>query len=244
LSSKLAEGKKALILAGGMGTRLQPYTFFVPKPMLPLADKPLLEHLMLWLKKNDVKDIVISVSYLKHMIEDYFEDGERWGLKISYAKSESPLGIGGQILSARNLLDCTFYLLYGDSVFDFDLSRMMSFHVKSKASLTMGLMRYSEKMRYGVIERNQKTGEVLNWREKPEVTGLINVGCYVSEPTLFDYIPKGKMYGFDSVVRDMMKRKEKVVSYVIEGKEFLDIGDEKSYKKVYDLYMSKLGKIL
>jgi mannose-1-phosphate guanylyltransferase len=227
-----------------MGTRLQPYTFFVPKPMLPLADKPLLEHLMLWLKKNGVKDIVLSVAYLHHMIEDYFEDGKRWGLKISYARSESPLGIGGQILSAKDLIDSTFYLLYGDSVFDFDLSRMMTFHLKSKASLTMGLMHYAEKMRYGLIERNEKTGEVLNWREKPEVKGLINVGCYISEPVLLKYIPNGRMYGFDNVVRDMIKNKEKVVSYVIEGKEFLDIGDEKSYKKVYDLYMSRLGKIL
>jgi mannose-1-phosphate guanylyltransferase len=227
-----------------MGTRLQPYTFFVPKPMLPLADKPLLEHLILWLKNNGIRDIVLSVAYLRHMIEDYFQDGKRWGLKISYARSESPLGIGGQILSSRKLINSSFYLLYGDSVFDFELSKMMTFHKKSGASLTMGLMHYSERMRYGLIERDQDTGVVLDWREKPEVKGLINVGCYVSEPELFDYIPTGKMYGFDNVVRDMIKEKKKVVSYVIEGKQFLDIGDAKSYKKVYDLYMSKLGKIL
>ena len=227
-----------------MGTRLQPYTFFVPKPMLPLADKPLLEHLILWLKRNGVADVVISVSYLRRMIEDYFEDGERWGINVEYARSDSPLGISGQILSAKNQLDSTFYMLYGDSVFDFDLRPMTAFHLKSKSSLTMGLMRYAEKMRYGVIERNEKTGEVLAWQEKPEVTSLINVGCYVVEPTLFDYIPKRKMYGFDNVVRDMIRAKEKVVSYLIEGKEFLDIGDEKSYKKAYDFYMSKLGKIL
>jgi mannose-1-phosphate guanylyltransferase len=235
---------KALILAGGMGTRLQPYTFFVPKPMLPLADKPLLEHLVLWLKSNGVTDIVISVSYLRHAIENYFEDGKRWRLNIEYARSDSPLGIGGQILSAKKEIASTFYMLYGDSVFDFDLSPMMSFHVKSKAALTMGLMHYSQRLPYGIIERNEKSGEVLAWREKPEVSNLINVGCYVSEPTLFEYIPKGKMYGFDDVVRDMIKAKEKVVSYVIEGKEFLDIGNEKSYKKAYDFYMSKLGKIL
>jgi mannose-1-phosphate guanylyltransferase len=240
----MPEAKKALILAGGMGTRLQPYTFFVPKPMLPLADKPLLEHLILWLKKNKVREIVLSVSYLGHMIEDYFKEGTRWGLNISYARSDSPLGIGGQILAAKDLIDSTFYLLYGDSVFDFDLGTLMSFHLKSKASLTMGLMHYTQKMRYGLIERNETTGEVLEWKEKPEMKGLINIGCYVSELKLFDYIPKGKMYGFDNVVRDMLHQKEKVVSYVIQGKEFLDIGDEKSYRKVYDLYLSKLGKIL
>jgi mannose-1-phosphate guanylyltransferase len=240
----LADNPKALILAGGMGTRLQPYTFFVPKPMLPLADKPLLEHLILWLKSNGVSDIVISVSYLRHIIEDYFQNGDQWKVRISYAESDSPLGIGGQILSAKKFLRSTFYLLYGDSVFDFDLQRMMAFHVKSKACLTMGLMHYGEKMRYGVIERDENTGAVLKWREKPEMNSLINVGCYVAEPALFDHIPKGKMYGFDNVVRDMIRSKEKVFSYVIEGKEFLDIGDEKSYKKAYELYMSKLGKIL
>ncbi|MHB1909473.1 MAG: nucleotidyltransferase family protein [Nitrososphaerales archaeon] len=235
---------KALILAGGMGTRLQPYTFFVPKPMLPLADRPLLEHLIVWLKSNKIEEIVISVSYLRHMIEDYFEDGKRWQLKIAYASSESPLGISGQILAGKSQIKSTFVLLYGDSAFDFDLKRMQAFHKKSNAKLTIGLMHYSEKMKYGLIERDEKTGVVLSWKEKPEIGGLINVGCYIAEPALFDYIPKGKMYGFDKVVRDMMKGGEKVVSYVIEGKEFNDIGDEKSYKKAYDLYMQKLGKIL
>ncbi len=212
--------------------------------MLPLADKPLLEHLILWLKSNRVSEIAISVSYLSNMIEDYFKDGSRWNLKVEYARSDSPLGIGGQILAAKDLISSTFYLIYGDSVFDFNLKKIEAFHKKSGASLTMGLMHYSEKMRYGLIDRDEKTGRVLEWREKPEMGGLINVGCYVAEPVLFDYIPRGKMYGFDNVVRDMMKSKEKVDSYVLEGKEFLDIGDEKSYRKVYDLYLNKLGKIL
>jgi mannose-1-phosphate guanylyltransferase len=235
--------ERALILAGGMGTRLQPYTFFVPKPMLPLADKPLLEHLIVWLRDNGINEIVISVAYLRNLIEDYFKEGKRWGLKIDYARSDTPLGIGGQILAAKSMMKSTFVMLYGDSVFDFNFKDMMDFHKRSKASLTIGLMNYSENLRYGIIERDEKTGEVLQWREKPLVGGLINVGCYVAEPILFNYIPKGKMYGFDSVVRDMMK-KEKIVSYVIEGKEFMDIGDEKSYKKVYELFMARLGKVL
>ncbi len=240
----MAKQPKALILAGGMGTRLQPYTFFVPKPMLPLADRPLLEHLILWLKENGVKEIVLSVSYLRRMIEDYFHDGNDWQVRIVYARSQSPLGIGGQILAAKSHLESTFYLLYGDSIFDFKLKDMLNFHQVSKAALTLGLMNYSEKLRYGVIERNEKTGEVLSWQEKPETRGLINVGCYVAEPVLFKYIPRGKMYGFDEVVKDMIKAGEPVHSYVISGKEFLDIGDERSYKKVYDLYMQKLGQIL
>jgi mannose-1-phosphate guanylyltransferase len=239
----MAARPKALVLAGGLGTRLQPYTFFVPKPMLPLADKPLLEHLLIWLKGNGVREVVLSVSYLHNVIENHFADGESLGLSISYARSKTPLGIGGQILNAKDQLSSTFYLMYGDSVFDFDLKRMLHYHSRSKAALTLGLMNHVEKFKYGLIDRKE-TGEVTSWKEKPEFGGLINIGCYVAEPTIFDYIPKGKMYGFDNVVRDMIKKNEKVFSYVIKNKEFLDIGDEKSYKHAYDLYLEKLGKVL
>lgn len=239
----MADNPKALVLAAGLGTRLQPYTFFVPKPMLPLADKPLLEYLLAWLKKNGVKEVVLSVSYLRNVIENYFENGNAMGLDISYVRSKSPLGIGGQILNAKESLDSTFYLLYGDSVFDFNLKRMLKFHRDSRAALTLGLMHYSEKIKYGLIER-KANGEVSSWKEKPDIGGLINVGCYVADPILFRYIPKGRMYGFDNIVRDMMKHGERVFSYVVEGKEFIDIGDEKSYKTMYNLYLKKLGKVL
>ncbi|MHB1868222.1 MAG: nucleotidyltransferase family protein [Nitrososphaerales archaeon] len=234
---------KAVVLAGGMGTRLQPYTFFVPKPMLPLGDKPLLEHLLLWLKKNSVSEFVFSIGYLGKTIESYFENGSQWAVKISYAHSNSALGISGQLLNSRDYVKSTFYLLYGDSIFDFDIRKILQHHKKSKSVLTMGLMHFSQKLAYGMIERGND-GTVTAWKEKPEVQGLINVGCYVAEPKLFDYIPKGRMYGFDSVVRDMIKAGERVSSYVIPGKEFLDIGDERSYKRVYDLFLQKMGKVL
>ncbi|HZW56305.1 MAG TPA: nucleotidyltransferase family protein [Nitrososphaerales archaeon] len=234
---------KAVILAGGMGTRLQPYTFFVPKPLLPLGDKPLIEHLILWLKKHGVKEFVVSVSYLRKMIESYLGDGTELGVKISFVRSPSPMGISGQLLNVKDKVKSTFFLLYGDSVFDFQINKMLEFHKRSKATLTMGLMHYDAKLPYGLIERD-KDGRVLSWKEKPEIGGLINVGCYVSEPTIFKYIPKGRMYGFDSVVRDMMKAGENVSSYVIEGQEFMDIGDERSYRRVYDIFLQKMGKVL
>jgi mannose-1-phosphate guanylyltransferase len=239
----VAKEPKAVILAGGMGTRLQPYTFFLPKPMLPLADKPLLEHLILWLKANGVNEIILTVSYMRHVIESYFGNGNEWNVKITFIRSNSPLGISGQLLTANKSVDSTFYLLYGDSVFDFDLGKMLEFHHKSNATLTIGVMRHTERYRYGLIERAED-GRVLSWREKPEIGGLVNVGCYVAEPRIFDYIPPGKMYGFDSVVSDMMNSGEKVYSYIIEGKEFLDIGDESSYKRAYNIYLQKLGKVL
>jgi mannose-1-phosphate guanylyltransferase len=144
---------KAVILAGGMGTRLQPYTFFVPKPMLPLADKPLLEHLVLWLKKNGVSEFIISIGYLGKTIESYFEEGSAWGVKIKYATSNSALGISGQLLNTKEKIRSTFYLLYGDSIFDFDIGRLLQHHKNSKSILTMGLMHFSQKLPYGMRDR-------------------------------------------------------------------------------------------
>ena len=117
---------KAIILAGGLGTRLQPYTTFIPKPMLPLGEKPLLEHLIEWVKKNGIKDIVLCVSYLRKTIEDYFEDGKRFGVKIEYAVSNKPLATAGQLKTAEKFIDDTFVCIYGDSVFDFNLKNMIS----------------------------------------------------------------------------------------------------------------------
>jgi mannose-1-phosphate guanylyltransferase len=234
---------KAVILAGGMGTRLRPYTYFLPKPMLPLGDRPLLEHLVLWLKENGVAEFVFSVSYLHKMIEAYFDQGKDWDVKIDYARSRKPLGISGQLLNAKPLVRSTFYLLYGDSVFDFSLREMLKQHFQSKSVVTMGLMKYSQKLPYGIIDRDE-SGYVTAWSEKPEVGGLINVGCYVVEPRIFEYIPDGKMYGFDTVVRDMIKAGEKVSSYYIEGSDFLDIGDEKSYRRADEIFLEKMGKVL
>lgn len=234
---------KAVVLAGGMGTRLQPYTFFVPKPMLPLGDKPLLEHLLLWLKKNHVRNVVLSIGYLGNQIESYFKNGESTGLNIEYARSSGALGISGQLLNAKDHVDSTFFLLYGDSVFDFDLRKMLHKHESSKAILTMGLMHYSQKLPYGLIE-TAKDGTVTDWKEKPEVGGLINVGCYIASRKIFDYIPDGKMIAFDSIVRELIRKGDKIASYHIPGDQFLDIGDEKSYKRVYDIFLERMGKVL
>ncbi|MFB5605144.1 MAG: NDP-sugar synthase, partial [Nitrosarchaeum sp.] len=109
---------KAVILAGGLGTRLQPYTTFLPKPMLPLGEKPILEHLVDWSRKNGIKSIVLCVSYLKKSIEDYFEDGKRFGVSIEYAVSSRPLATAGQLKTAEKFIDDTFVCMYGDSIFD------------------------------------------------------------------------------------------------------------------------------
>jgi mannose-1-phosphate guanylyltransferase len=232
---------KAVILAGGLGTRLQPYTTFLPKPMLPLGDKPLLEHLINWTSKNGVKSIVLCVSYLRKSIQDYFEDGEQFGVNIEYAISNKPLATAGQLKTAEELLDDTFVCMYGDSIFNFNLRKMIGQHKKQKSFITMSLHEYKTNLPYGVIETT-KTGKVIAWNEKPEIKANVNMGCYVMEPEIMNLIPKDIPYGMDDVVKKAMN-KGKLVSSVISKNGFLDIGNKASYKKANQEYLQKLGKI-
>jgi mannose-1-phosphate guanylyltransferase len=234
---------KAVILAGGLGTRLQPYTFFIPKPMLPLGNRPLLEYIIEWLKNDgDIHHIVICVSYLHRTIEDYFEDGKRFGVKIEYARSERPLATAGQLKTAEKLLeDDSFVCVYGDSVYEFDLRKMIKQHKGSKAFVTMALLQYSTKLKYGFIDINGH-GRVTAWREKPEISGLINIGSYIMEPQFLKIIPKSGSYGMDDAVRKVLEQRRTVKGFRIDT-GFVDIGDKKSYLDAYKHYVSKLGKI-
>jgi mannose-1-phosphate guanylyltransferase len=232
---------KAVILAGGLGTRLQPYTTFVPKPMLPLGEKPLLEHLIEWLKKNGIKTTVLCVSYLRKTIEDYFEDGERFGMNIEYAIAGKPLATAGQLKTAEQFIDDSFVCVYGDSIFDFNLKNMINQHKKKKSFITMSLYEYSTKLNYGVIDTT-KNGKVVGWNEKPEIKANINIGCYVMEPQVFGLIPSNKPYGMDDVIKKAISKK-KLVSSFLTKKGFMDIGDKTSYKKAYQQFLEKLGNI-
>ncbi len=232
---------KAVILAGGLGTRLQPYTTFLPKPMLPLGEKPILEHLIDWTRKNGVKSIVLCVSYLRKTIEDYFEEGKKFGVNIEYATSNKPLATAGQLKTAEDLIDDTFVCIYGDSIFDFSLRNMIKQHIKKKAFVTISLNQYKTNLPYGVIETS-KNGKVLRWNEKPEIKANVNMGCYVMEPEVLDFIPKNKPYGMDDVIKKAINRKKFVSSFITKN-GFIDIGNKSSYKKAYQDYIQKLGKI-
>lgn len=231
---------KAVILAGGLGTRLLPLTKKTPKPMLPLGKKPILEHLIDWSSKNGVKSIVLCVSYLRKTIEDYFEDGEKFGVSIEYAVSNKPLATAGQLKTAEEFIDDTFVCMYGDSIFDFSLRNMIKQHNAKKAFVTIGLDEYKTRLEYGVIETS-KTGKVLDWKEKPEIKSNVNMGCYVMEPAVLNLIPKNKPYGMDDVIKKAMNRKKLVNSFITK-KGFTDIGNKESYKKACDEYIQKRGK--
>lgn len=232
---------KSVILAGGLGTRLQPYTTFLPKPMLPLGERPILEHLIEWSKKNGIKSIVLCVSYLRKTIEDYFEDGKRFGVDIEYAVATKPLATAGQLKTAEKFIDDTFVCMYGDSIYNFNLKNMVKQHRQKKSFVTMSLAEYKTNLPYGVIE-TAKNNKVTSWNEKPEIKVNINMGCYVMQPEVMQFIPKNKPFGMDDVIKKAMAKKKLVSSFI--GKNgFIDIGNKESYKKANDQFIQKLGKI-
>ena len=228
---------KAVILAGGLGTRLRPLTNSKPKPMLPVGEKPILEHLVEWTKKGGIKSIVLCVSYLRKSIEDYFEDGKKFGVTIEYAISKKPLATAGQLKTAEEFIDDDFVCMYGDSIFNFSLRSMIKQHNIKKPFVTMSLNEYKTNLPYGVIETS-KNGKIVSWNEKPEIKANVNMGCYIMNQNIFDLIPKNKPYGMDDVIKKVMKKKQTVKGFVTK-KGFTDIGNKESYKQACEEYEQK-----
>ena len=181
---------KVALLVGGVGTRLRPLTYLVPKPMLPLAGKPLLERTLDYLKGYGFHDVVLCVAYLKKQIIDYFEDGSKYGVSIEYAESEEPLGTAGQLRTAEKLLeDDDFLAMNGDIFTSLDLSRLVEFHGEKEAFLSIALKKFEVKMPYGRIITNGDE-KVTDFQEKPTISFNANAGIYVCDPGIFDYFPE------------------------------------------------------
>lgn len=209
--------------------------------MLPVGPKPILEHIVEWLKANDILDIVVATGYLGRMIETYFGDGSAFGVNIEYARSDRPMGHAGQLKSAQGVLSQTFVCLYGDAILDFDLKKLLEFHSRKSAFLTMALMKYETKMKYGVIETNS-FGRISKWKEKPVITSDINVGCYVVEKKFLDYIPRGQVYGMKEAFRSAEKDGKALYALRVKG-TFTDIGDIRAHKEADEAYIERYGKV-
>jgi mannose-1-phosphate guanylyltransferase len=229
-----------VILAGGLGTRLRPYTFLLPKPMLPVGPKPIMEHILEWLKESGITDIVVSTGYLGKMVQEYFGDGTEWGISIAYATSPHPMGTAGQLKAAEGKVKGRFVCVYGDALLDFDLRKALDFHDRKRATATMVLMKYSTEMKYGFMETD-KEGRLTEWKEKPHISGFINVGCYVMEKSFLRYIPAAKVYEMNDAFRVAKTKGARLYALRVKG-SFLDIGDRKSYKDANDLYTKNMGQ--
>lgn len=195
---------KAIILAGGLGERLRPLTNNTPKPLLPIKGKPILEHAIDNFKKHGIKDIILAVSYRADKIKEYFGNGSKFGVNISYCIEDEPLGTGGAIKKASENIKETFIAINGDNVADFDWKSIIKFHKKKQARITLALYPVEDVTKYGIAEL--KEDRIINFIEKPTVeqapSNLNNAGGYVMEPEALEILPDGK----SSIERDCFEK--------------------------------------
>ena len=193
---------KAVILVGGLGTRLRPLTDNKPKPIMPVVNRPFLEHTLAHLKQFGINDVILAMSYLPDAIREYFGDGERCGVRLTYCMEKEPLGTAGAVKNAAAYLDSRpFIVLNGDDVFiEMNLDEVVSLHNEKKAKATIFLTQVENPSAFGVVETDA-TGKVKAFIEKPapgtERTNWINAGGYILEPEVLEYIPSGQHYMFE-----------------------------------------------
>jgi NDP-sugar pyrophosphorylase family protein len=223
---------KAFILAGGKGTRMRPITYEIPKPLVPLHNKPILEHVIELLRTYDVRDMVISIGYLGEKIKEYFHDEKRLGVKITYVEEQEELGTGGPLRLAKNLLKDTFIMVNGDNLLNIDLYKMCQFHAEARATATIALTTVDDPSSYGVavLEGNRIVRFVEKPRKEDAPSRLINTGLYILEPKIIDLVPSSGSSSIEKDVFPKIAERGELYGYVFSGQWF-DTGTPERYEK-------------
>ncbi|MEW6035899.1 MAG: nucleotidyltransferase family protein [Candidatus Micrarchaeota archaeon] len=224
---------RAFVLAGGEGTRLRPYTYSVPKPMLMLGGKPILQYVIENLKRCGIKDIILTVGYKHEQITGYFGDGRKFGVDIEYSIEKERMNTAGSITPFKGKVNETFAVVMGDHLTNIDLSDMLRHHKKSGALATIALYPDRVTLEYGVADIG-KDGKVSGFREKPLVQHLYNTAIYMLEPEIFGYI-KGKEDFAKDVFPRLLSSGKKIEGYVFEGVWF-DIGRVSDYERFVEQF--------
>ncbi len=234
---------KAVILVGGEGTRLRPLTCNTTKAMVPVLNKPFLEHLLGYLKGHGVTDIILAMSYLPQGIKDYFGGGAGLGVSLSYLVEEEPLGTAGAVKNAEGYLGESFLMLNGDIFTDLDITAMIDFHRRKKAAATIAVTPVEDPTAYGLIETDDN-GRITRFREKPArdevTTNNINAGIYVLEPDILAKIPPGKKVSIErETFQDLLSQGEAVYAYS-SAAYWLDMGTPEKYLRLnHDLLLGR-----
>ena len=225
---------KAVVMAGGEGSRLRPLTIERPKPMVPVVNKTVMAHIIDLLKKHGITDIIMTVQYLANEIQEAFGDGEAYGVNIQYSLEESPMGTGGSVKNAEELLDDTFLIISGDAMTDFDLSAIIDYHRQKKAMATLTLYHVANPLEYGVVILDE-SGHVSQFQEKPSwgevFSDTINTGIYVLEPQALQYFTKGTVFDFSQDLFPLLLRNgDPIYGYVASG-YWTDVGSIQEYMR-------------
>ncbi|HHV29005.1 MAG TPA: NDP-sugar synthase [Clostridium sp.] len=227
---------KALFLAGGLGTRLRPITDDLPKPMVPIMGKPLLERNIERLTSHGIDEIVLSTCYKPHKIEKYFEDGKRFGVKISYITEDEPLGTAGAIKNAEDFMSDTFLVFNADILSDINISEMIRFHKEKGVMATIAVTRVDNPSAYGVIEHDDNSF-ITAFKEKPQPheskSNLINAGVYIFQPEILNQIPCGRAVSIERETYPSLLQKGYKLAVYNKCSYWLDLGTPEKYLKVH-----------
>lgn len=223
---------RAVILAGGQGTRLRPITSVLPKPLIPLGDKPILEILLNQLKRDGYSHVTLAVGYLSHLIKATFGQGENLGIKLDYSEQTTPLGTAGPLSLVQDLKD-DFLVLNGDLLTNLSFKKIMRFHKKSKADVTVGVYERQEKIELGILEI--KYGRIKKYIEKPEYNFNISSGIYVLNKKVLENLNYNKYCDFPTLISKLIKSNKRLLAYKFDD-YWLDLGRPDDYYKACEIF--------
>jgi len=223
-------------MAGGEGTRLRPLTSNQPKPMLPMANRPMMEHVVALLHQHGFDDIVVTVAFMANAIRSYFGDGSEFGVRMVYATEETPLGTAGSVRNARDELDERFVVISGDVLTDLDLSSLVDHHASKGALATIALKAVENPLEFGIVI-TRDDGSIERFLEKPTwgqvFSDTINTGIYVLEPEIFDFIPEGRAVDFSQEVFPAVLQAKKPLFGYVAGGYWEDVGTIEAYQQAH-----------
>ena len=229
---------KAVILAGGKGTRLKPYTTVFPKPLMPVGDKPILEIIIRQLKSQGLEDIIITVGHLGELIMSFFRDGSNLGVNIKYSKEDKPLGTAGGLGLIKEELKDTFLMINGDTLTTLSFLDLINYHRRNNAIATIALKRREVHIDFGIVELDSNN-TIKGYIEKPSIDHLVSMGVYVFEPKVLGFVRPNEYLDFPDLVKELIAKGETVKGYVYDG-YWLDIGRaddyERANKEIEEIY--------
>ncbi|TGN18285.1 sugar phosphate nucleotidyltransferase [Leptospira idonii] len=223
--------KRAVILAGGKGTRLRPYTTVLPKPLMPIGDYPILEVIVRQLVQSGFDHITMAVNHQAHLIQAFFQDGKKWNTKIDYSLEDSPLGTMGPLKLIPDLPE-NFLVMNGDVLTDLNFQELMNRHIASKSIFTISSKKREQLIDYGVLDTNENS-HLIGFREKPRQLFEVSMGVYIVNKEALTFVPKGEVFGFDHLMLKLIELK-KQVSVISHSGYWMDIGRPDDYEKAID----------
>lgn len=232
---------QAVVLAGGKGTRLAPYTNVLPKPLMPIGNVPILEVLLRQMKVAGFNEVTLTVGHLAELLEAFFKDGKRFGINIKYSIEDNPLGTAGPLALVGGLND-TFLVCNGDVLTTLNLAELLNFHKQKGGIATIAMHHRQVKINLGVIQLNSDH-EITGYVEKPSMDYMVSMGIYMFEPKILEYIQPNSYLDFPDLVLKVLAAKEKIYGYPFEG-YWQDLGNPDDYQQAQQDFIEMQSQFL